>query len=348
MSNPRSQIILTFLLLWIFAGMSFTRGFASASEGDSVRQVRHDSMYIRDYTHLLTMRFFILYQESKLIYKDQDLGDIVFKPNQVYKVGIAGFYHWFGLGLSYYSPLALKKSSTYGKTVAYEIRINLYSKMFMVEGYAQWLKGFYVSNFSTPDGGFYTNPSLRLLSVGASGYYIMNSRRFSIRAAYIQTEQQLKSAGSFMTRLSFSYGNIKTDSGLIPPQLLHDRGFDSLLNLERGSYYLAGFAPGYGYTVVFLKNFYVNADAFLGFGWSFLSGRNTTGEEARTNGFALQFNPRLAAGYNSGKWYIGGSAVMGIWQFSALSDYSLLYDTPQFRFWVGTRFDLHKKKNKKK
>jgi hypothetical protein len=345
--GTRGRSFAFFLLAWCFLSNLQAEPVLPGPRPDTLKRSGFDTSFIRDYKHLLTGRFFILYQESKLIYEDRDLGNVVLKPNLVYKPGIAGFYKWFGLGLSYYSPLSLKRADQYGKTRAYDLRINVYSKAFMLESYAQWLKGFYISNLTMPSGELYTNPSMVLISVGAAGYYIMNSSRFSVRAALIQNEQQLKSAGSFLARVALSYGNVTSDSGLIPPQLLRDYHLNSGGRVVKGSYYLAGFAPGYGYTWVFLKNFYVNAYAFLGAGWSFLSGSDSAGARLHASGFGLQFNPRLAMGYNSDKWYIGGSAAMGIWQVSALSDYTLLYDAPQFRLWVGTRFNVSKKKHKK-
>ncbi len=73
--------------------------------------------YLTDYTSVLTTRLFLLFQNAALLINtpDDNISKIVYRPNVKVRIGIAGFWKWFGLGLSIDNPLYKTDRDVYGK-----------------------------------------------------------------------------------------------------------------------------------------------------------------------------------------------------------------------------------------
>jgi hypothetical protein len=212
--------------------------------------------------------------------------------------------------------------------------------------FLQQYKGFYVSSPVRGDDSYYIVPDMVTFSVGISAYWIYNPKRFSIRSAFIQNERQKRSAGSLLVWPSFHYFNISSENGIIPAEIMDKYHIPSANQVNSGDFYSFGLAPGYAYTLVFLKNFYLTGAAFPGVAAHYASFRN--GKNSSTDfEFAFQLSGRFAFGYNSDKWFIGGSVQTGFNEVpDKLSNVLFNYTVTQFRFWGGTRFDLFRKKKK--
>jgi hypothetical protein len=318
----------------------------NSSYKDNVSGV--DSLYIEDFTNLLTARLYLLYQDVNFVFIREAQEQIVYKPNVNVRIGIAGFYKWFGLGLSIKNPIFQKNQDKYGKTTSLDLRVNVYGNQFAAELYYQSYKGFYISNPPANDGSLFKVPGMKMMSIGVTGYWILNYKRFSIRAALIQNERQKKSAGSLIISPFFSYYNIQSPDGIIPQELIISHQIRNYDVLKSGDFYSLGLAPGYTYTFVFLKHFYITGALSPGVYWQY-SSYITLMEPKTSLAFSFFLNGRLAAGYNSGKWFIGATILTGFNDIpSVYAGSKFYYDVAQLRFWAGTRFDWFRKKNKKK
>ena len=188
-----------------------------------------DTVYLADYTPLLTSRLYLLFQNaSLLINPDPDkISKIVYHPNVSLRLGIGGNWRWFGLGLSIVNPFYTTDEGKYGKTSTIDMRITAFGRKIAGELFVQRYKGFYISYPNRADGTHYILPDMRTFSLGLAGYWILNARRFSIRAAFIQNERQKKSAGSLIFRPSFLYYQISSDNGIIPAEIVHEYNLPS-------------------------------------------------------------------------------------------------------------------------
>ena len=271
-----------------------------------------DSTYLSDYTDLLTTRLFLLFQNASLLINtpDNNIPKIVYRPNVNVRIGIAGFWKWFGLGLSVDNPFYKIDRNAYGKTTTLDLRVNAYGRKIAGELFVQQYKGFYVSSPERPDGTHYIIPDMRTFSIGIAGYWIYNSKRFSIRAAFIQNEGQKKSAGSLVVRPSFLYYRISSVEGIIPPEIIDIYHIPASNLVTGGKFYSLGLSPGYVYTLVFLRNFYLTAAVFPGIAAQFASYSNERSVYSNFE-FAFQLSGRFALGYNSDKWFLGGSVQAG-------------------------------------
>ncbi len=309
---------------------------------------KFDSTYLADYTGLFTTRLFLLFQNASLLINTagDNIPKIVYRPNVNLRVGIAGFWKWFGLGLSIDNPFYKTDQDAYGKTSTLDLRVNAFGRVVAGELFLQQYHGYFISSPEKPDGTHYTLPDMRTFSLGLAGYWIYNARRFSIRAAFIQNERQKRSAGSLVVRPALLYYNITSDQGIIPAGLVNEYHIPLTSVVTSGTFYSLGLSPGYAYTLVFLKNMYLTAALFPGVAAQFSS--YSGGEKAFSDfEFAFQLSGRFAFGYNSDKWFLGGSVQTGFNEVpDKLSKALFSYDVAQFRLWGGTRFDIFKKKKK--
>jgi len=339
----RNLLILTAIIYSVFHA-----GSTSAQNDSDYFYPETDTSYIANYKHLLTTRFYLLAQNSTFTIFPAREAIMVYQPNETGRFGVAGFYKWFGLGLSSGSTLFRKDPEIYGSTTIYDFRVNAYGKFAAIEGYLQYYNGFYMNYRSDNLKETYKIPGMELISFGIDATYIYNYSKFSIRASFTQNERQKKSAGSLIVKPLFRYYHIKSDTGIIPGPVL-DIYSASGENILSGNFFTLGLGPGYAYTLVFLKDFYITADAIMEVNWSFYN-YTSTDSIYISNGFSFPGSIRVALGYNSDKWFIGASYLSTIFNFqpSHRMQDDFHYHLTQIRFWVGTRFDAFKRWNKKK
>jgi hypothetical protein len=336
---------LIFIFLFFTDKKSDAQSDTVASESP---ETTFDTTYLADYTQLFTTRLFLLFQNASLLINpvDENIPKISYRPNVNVRIGIAGFWKWFGLGISINNPFYKINQDTYGKTTTLDLRVNAFGRSFAGELFFQKYKSFYISSPERSNGTHYIIPDMQTFSLGIAGYYIYNAKRFSIRAAFIQNERQKKSAGSLVVRPSFLYYSISSGQGIIPAELVEEYHISPSNLITSGEFYSIGLSPGYVYTLVFLKNFYVTAAVFPGVAAQFSSYSNDLNIYSNFE-FVFQLNGRFALGYNSKKWFLGGSFQTGFNEVpDKLNNALFSYDVAQFRFWGGLRFEIFKKKKK--
>jgi hypothetical protein len=316
----------------------------SGTRSDTVRKVSDN---IIDYKYLLTMRLFVLAQNASYTLLPGTINELVYRPNETGRIGITAFYKWFGLGLSMGTRLFRLDPEKYGTTQTIDARINVYGKPVIVEGFLQYYEGFYVKH-NQYEEEIFLMPDMTLFSIGAAASYIYNHDRFSIRAAYIHNERQLKSAGSLMIQPSIKYYRVHSGSGILPDGLFP--AIDSgNLNVHEGDFISTGLGPGYIYSFVIKEKFYITTGILSEVRWNYHE-YNTASDAYIYHTVSFPFTVRLATGYNSDTWFIGGSyysTPVILYPNKAVANLHH-FDLTQIRFWIGTRFNVIKKHNKKK
>ena len=97
----KNPLLLSVLFILLTGG-----GIAAQQETqDSGNSYGTDSAFIADYKNLLTARVFLLYQDASFVLNPGNSKQIIFTPNVAGRIGIEGFYKWFGLGLSIGNPI---------------------------------------------------------------------------------------------------------------------------------------------------------------------------------------------------------------------------------------------------
>lgn len=187
---------------------------------------------------------------------EQSLG---FSPNASFKLGVYFGWRWIFLGYSFDVKDIFGGHKNKAKKT--EMALNLYSSKFGVDLYYRKTGSDFKIRSSS---GFDLNTPIKNLNFnglqskikGLNAYWIFNYKKFSYPAAYSQSTNQRKSAGSLMAGFSYSQHNISFDYEKLPGEVraqLHDA-----LLFKKVKYSDYSINVGYGYNWVFAKNWVSN------------------------------------------------------------------------------------------
>jgi hypothetical protein len=298
------------------------------------------NQYIENLTHLLNLRLYTLTKFNTLdIINSPDR--IILRPNGNTKLGIGFNYKRLGLAIAFGRPLSQSSIEKYGLTNSLDLQVSMYGKRIGLDGFMQWYQSYYMANpsdFVDWDKPQYPQEEdLQIFSIGASGFYLFNSEKFSYRAAYLRNEIQKRSAGSFSSGLFFYRDMVHSENGFIPaefPDSIQD-DFD-LKDFNATS---LGILIGYQHTFVIKKNFFINLQVTPGVGYRRLNVMTVDEASAVENHMAWQVLGRLGLGYEFDWFYVGAMGAI-IWRSYKYKYYDIDLGTEQFRFMIGKRFDL--------
>jgi hypothetical protein len=324
------------LLNWLLSGAGCIPVFAQQSS------VADQNEYVSDFPEISSARLNIArgHFGFSLKSKIDDKKAVVYLPNVQGRYGIEFYYRKLGVELSLGLPTTDREIALFGNTRSWDFQVNLYRKKFGYDLSLQWYKGFYLANPSDFDsqwnvvGGYPQLPGLTTFHIGANAYHVFNNNRFSFQAAFNQAERQVKSAGSFLLMGSAFHTRIRGDSSLFPTPGLAD--LKQGIRFRQGYFNTLSLAPGYAYTYVFKKDYYVSASLFWG-----LSVRQQMYDidDERKGGVGLghKVNFRIAAGYYGNKVFAGFHLI---WDNNrmGLENVRLSTSSVDIRLFVGYRF----------
>lgn len=218
-------------------------------------------------------------------------------PHAFPSVGMGLTYDWVTINLSYGLRFN-DNDEEKGKTKYLDIQLHCYGKKFTIDLLGQIYKGMYVPGDKDADGNFYHRSDLETRLLGGAFQYVLNNKRFSFRAAFLQTDWQKKSAGSFLLGFETYAGRIKSDSSLLP----YRTDVDQAGRLARKDiFWQLGPTVGYAYTLVIKRHFFVTGT--LAESFNFARREMTNGTEERvTWKFVTNPSYRAVVGYNTYRW----------------------------------------------
>lgn len=272
----------------------------------------HDTNYIYSATEKLTTRLIAPVSYTDVSFYDRDVNkSLSYSIHSKLNFGIGFNYSIFGINLSLSPFTNPDNDEKYGKTRSIDLRMNLYGSNLIFDLYLINHKGFYLSNpFAIIEGWieddtYPKRPDINVFSTGIVSQYIFNSKKFSLRATYLQNEWQKKSAGSFIVGGEIFYSLMSADSSIIPtnvdpPDFMNGKDFNhsSSLNL--------GINCGYSHTFVVRKHFFFSLGLSAGPQISYSVLKYTIENTVDKNiTFGLNGLLRTGIGYNSKKIYVG-------------------------------------------
>ncbi|MET0243301.1 MAG: DUF4421 family protein [Flavitalea sp.] len=161
------------------------------------------------------------------------------------------------------------------------------------------------------------------------------NKNFSFNAISVQTERQLRSAGTFMPGLSYKYFFLadRTPENLTD-STQHSNNLEFLLSVP------------YYYTFVFRQKFYVSAGLVPGAGVMFTSVRNyggTRGERASARSAIFKFDAGLGFGYNGERFFAGAQMQSSNIGYGSRSSNDVLVNArASYQLFFGYRFGAPK------
>ena len=261
---------------------------------------------------------------------------IVISPSSNNKIGVSFGWRCIWVGYSF----ALNNVQP-----EFDMDVNLYCSRAGLElFYRKRNDGFKVRSLR----GYYNNDmpmtsysrefdGLSTSQMGANVFYIFNYKKFSLPAAYSQTTNQRRSAGSFILGLSYNEQLFMFDHTTIDPKI--ESQMLPELKFKKVDYMDLSINFGYSYNCVFAKNFLANISASPAVGYKSTSLKSIiTNRTEFISSINFDLVTRLAVVYNNGKYYAGASLVSHTYSYSntslsILNGFGYLKVYAGFNFW---------------
>lgn len=258
---------------------------------------------------------------------------ISYRPNTPLTLGIGGTYQWLTINLAFGFKFINPNKSERGETNYLDLQSHLYGRRSIIDFNTQFYKGFYLNSNQTPDESFYLRPDVGITQLGLNYEYLLNWRKFSFRAAMLQSETQLKSAGTPMIGLSTHYFVISADSSLVPTQPM----FNGLQDVSRIRNFDIGPSIGYAYTLIVAKRIFLTGAFTTKLSINFAKGEHEDIEKTQVT-VSPNFMARAAIGFQRPKWTWAATWVnQNITTRAPTFRYSLL--SGQIRISVAYKFE---------
>ncbi len=258
-----------------------------------------DSNYYRSYDTTFTVRMYLTQKYLSLIISGgSKANDLKYRPNSKLNIGAGVTYGWITLNADFGFGFLNKGDEDKGKTKSLDLQLHSYGRKISVDLSYQYYRGLYLypkgSGLENKEN-WYVRPDIRLLQIGGSAYYATNWRKFSYRAALLQNEWQIKSAGSFLLGAQASYGQSKGDSALVPAAIA---GSYSAAGVKQVTYGSIAPGIGYAYSLVIARHWFATAGIISSLAFGLLKETRDTSKStmfsARPN-----FTYKAGIGYNS-------------------------------------------------
>lgn len=288
--------------------------------------------------------------------KTDDKKSVMLGPDLNPRIGPYFGWRWIFLGYTF----DVKNISFSSDGTRQDFDVSLYTALFGIDVFHRKTGSHYkiksMDLGKDVDADFLHNASFDGINVGVSGvnlYYIFNHKKFSYPAAYSQSTQQRRSAGSLIAGIGYTkhkldYDHTRMDSVLsennIPISIL-----DSTLRVQSVDYHDLNFSVGYSYNWVFARNFLFNASLSA----ALAIDRVTSKYEKNPNrkwyekiGFSMdEVNVdgigRFALLYNNGKWFAGSSFILHTYTYRDRG-FSTMNIFSNLNFYVGINFSRRK------
>ncbi|MFD2037036.1 DUF4421 domain-containing protein [Belliella marina] len=265
-----------------------------------------DTAYYVAFPDQLTTRIYTSRKYTSFNVKDRVSGQSIrFEPNSTMNLGLGATYNGLTLNVAYGFGFLNPEKGT-GESKYLDLQAHAYPKDLVIDLFLQFYKGYYAdlsdySNYSEP---FLILPDMKVRKIGTNVQYLFNGDKISLRAAFLQSEWQKRSAGSPLVGFEVYGGLVENDDTVFPLDFLGSNGRE--FNSSR--YFQLGPNLGYTHTFVVLKHFFITgyASTNLSFGHQNLFFAN--GSERRWNVSSNLFL-RGFVGYNSEKWSVNANYV---------------------------------------
>ena len=352
MKKQQKILIVSFLLT-----ASLCLGQDISTEENSINQNDTDSIsslnpYIEDHTNRLNINMIISNNQIKYLFPYNDKAASV-KTNLSLSYGFRLSYKAFSVRLRYRPKLSASDQENKGKTdhfrFGFDILLDKWAHFYEYD----YRRGYYIDNteFITgqePSDFRIQFPSLTTNTFNGVSQYKFN-KNYSIRAIESNTEIQLKSAGTFMPGINYTYYTFKGANKEIlgsETEITERNPYNEYKGLT------LIIEPGYYYTYVLNNYWYANVFAVPGFGIDFYNNKeintdsNVTNDENLSRMF-FSFKTGTSIGYNGKKFYFGSELKYHAYSENFdKNEISLQPSKIIFQVFLGYRFKAPKQVSK--
>ncbi|MBI9066425.1 MAG: DUF4421 family protein [Salinivirgaceae bacterium] len=265
----------------------------------------NDSLYYSRLKNMFTLRVFSGQKFSNFGINDRENKlELAFKANPSSSIGIGGSYKWISVNLGIGVSNSL--DSVFGEARKIDFQTNLYLRNLRINIYSSVYNGFYLKNTKDylANSQYYYRPDIQTKTFGLSTLYVVNSKRYSTKATFLQNEWQKKTAGSLVIGGSIIYNRIKADSTLIPYFAI-DNNFLEGKGFTKNRYFALGGNAGYAFTLVIMKRLFLDFSLMGGFAYGNTTIRTVENDEFSSLKLKLTLLNTVGFGYNGERLYVG-------------------------------------------
>jgi len=211
-----------------------------------------DSTYIGKYEQNLSVKGFVYGNLLQISTREaNETNQVDYIPNNPVCVGVGIMYEKFPFEIVFGHKVGVKENDNYLKTEYFDLQLHKYGQNFSTDAFVQQYQGLYIDDQKLPIKES-NCPDISVLQLGLVGQYLFNGEKFSNKAAFNQTEKQLKSAGSLLVGLGVYYFKIDSDSSF---------AFRAKNNIQS---FQCGVNVGYAYNWAIKKSWLVCGSLTLG------------------------------------------------------------------------------------
>ncbi len=226
-------------------------------------------------------------------------------------------------------------SSKLGVDIFYRRTGNNY-KIHKIRGFSEDIPSNYSEDFS----------GIKVDIKGLNLYYIFNNRKFSYPAAFSQSTNQRRNAGTFIAGFSISKHHLDFDYTELPVFL--QQTMNPGMKVKDIKYTNANISFGYAYNWVFARNCLacLSLTPAIAYKASDVDAETHEGK-AWYGKFNLDFLLRAGVVYNNGKYFVGTSFVGKNYNYHR-NNFSVNNGFGTLQIYAGFNFNLRKEYRKKK
>jgi hypothetical protein len=331
--NQRQQVLLM-TLIFIICSLPLT----------AQKNFQQDTTYYETFPNKTTVR---LYLSKKYVHlnfpSNGSAEDLEYKANPKLNLGVGVTIKNVSINLFNGFGFLNPNSDEKGKTKGFNFQVHVYPHKWAIDLMYVAPKGYHLEPqglAGVPADKYYYREDVKTTFFGISAYQVPNKKRFSYRAALLQSEWQKKSAGSIIYGAEIHHGTVQGDSALIPAfysSKFPQAGINKINLLSFGP------GAGYAYTLVMAQHFFITGSMVINLDVNFVREEDETRKEKN-----VSLNPsrvfKAAAGYNGRKWNISANwAGSSISTQGSLTPENYKFSSGNIRLVVAHRFDRHKK-----
>lgn len=309
-----------------------------------------DTTYISPnrYNYALMLDHFTNYEYYSLSSSTPQSQRLRFSPNPRNKIGPYFGWRWIFLGWSIDTDGLYGKQK--GKRKGTEFDLSLYSAKLGVDIFYRRTGNDYrihkADGFDdVPDNYSESFDGLKVDIKGLNAFYVFNYRRFSYPAAFSQSTNQRRSAGSMIAGFSISTHHLNFDPTKLPQTIQESLNED--MRVEHIKYTNISLTLGYAYNWVFARNWL--ACLSLTPAIAYKTSRIEKVQKETNNwyqNFNIDFILRAGVVYNNSKYFAGTSFVGRTYDYYR-NNFSLNNGFGTLQVYAGFNFYLKKQYRKK-
>ena len=311
-----------------------------------------DTLYISPnrYNYALMVTHFSNFEYYSITSELPQPQKLSFSPNPHNKIGLYFGWRWIFPGWSVDVNDIFKKGTR--KNRGTEFDLSLYSsklgvdifyrrtgndyKIHKIRGFSDDIPSNYSEDFS----------GIKVDIKGLNLYYIFNNRKFSYPAAFSQSTNQRRNAGTFIAGFSISKHHLDFDYTALPGFI--QEAMNPAMKVKNIKYTNANISFGYAYNWVFARNCLACLSLTPAIAYKASDVDAETNEAKAWYGkFNLDFLVRAGIVYNTGKYYVGTSFVGKNYNYHR-NNFSVDNGFGTLQIYAGFNFNTRKEYRKKK